>query len=130
MRQQILSLPAQAGHKTCSVKHIKACSLKLVACSLILLPFPLYAQTPRTFSDVASIFVGYFTALIPILVGLAVVLFFWGLVKYLWSITGDTKEHEEGRQIMVWGVIAIFVMVSIWGIVAMLQRAIFDRVLW
>jgi hypothetical protein len=118
-------------HLTYSVKHNYH---TLVVASgyllMIFAPLPLLAQTPRTFSDVANIFVGYFTALIPILVGLAVALFFWGIVKYLWSAAGDIKAHEEGRKMMAWGVIAIFVMVSIWGIVAILQRAIFDRVLF
>jgi hypothetical protein len=112
------------------VLKLEACSFQLIAFSLLLTPLPLLAQAPRTFNDVAMIIVGLFTSLIPIMVGAAVATFFWGLVKYLWSAAGDTKAHEDGRKIMTWGVIAIFVMVSIWGIVAMLQQAIFNRVLF
>lgn len=114
----------------CSMKRIRACSLQFIAYGLLLVPFPLYAQAPRTFSDVANIFVGFFTTLMPILIGFAVILFFWGIVKYLWSAAGDIDAHNEGRKLMAWGVVAIFIMVSIWGIVAVLQRAIFDRVLF
>jgi len=52
--------------------------------------------------------------LIPLMFTLALVLFFWGIVKYIWS---EGTGKEEGRKIMIWGVIALFVMSSIWGIV-------------
>lgn len=55
--------------------------------------------------------------LIPIAFGLAILFFFFGIAKYIWSIG---TEKERGKQIMVWGVVAIFVMTSIWGIVSFL----------
>ncbi len=58
---------------------------------------------------------GIVATLIPIAFGLALMFFFWGIAKYIWS-AGSSKE--EGKQIMLWGVIAVFVMSSIWGIVA------------
>lgn len=51
--------------------------------------------------------------LIPIVFSLALLYFFWGLAKYIRD-TGEGKE--EGRQIMVWGVVALFVMSTIWGL--------------
>lgn len=55
---------------------------------------------------------------IGLFVTLAIVVFFWGLIRYLTAV-GDDKG--AGLQIMFWGVIAIFVMVSIWGIIRLLQ---------
>src|SRR3989344_956700 len=52
----------------------------------------------------------------PIVVALALLYFFWGLANYILS-AGDTEKREEGRNIMIWGVIALFVMVSVWGLV-------------
>jgi hypothetical protein len=46
------------------------------------------------------------------------VIFFWGLIKYLVEV-GEQKS--EGLKIMFYGVIAIFVMVSLWGIIRVLQ---------
>lgn len=57
--------------------------------------------------------------LIPIAFGLAVVFFFWGLAKFILK-AGDKEGKEEGRNIMIWGVLALFVMASIWGIVNLL----------
>lgn len=58
--------------------------------------------------------------LIPIIFGLAIVFFFWGLVTFL-RAAGDPKAQENGRNQMIWGVIAIAVMISIYGLVAWLQ---------
>ncbi|HEY4488131.1 MAG TPA: hypothetical protein VJB97_01295 [Candidatus Paceibacterota bacterium] len=58
------------------------------------------------------------------LIGLAVLLailgLFFGLVKYFFK-KGDEAKHE-GISMMVYGIIAIFVMVSIWGIIRLLQN--------
>jgi TRAP-type mannitol/chloroaromatic compound transport system permease small subunit len=57
---------------------------------------------------------GIVNILIPIAFALAILFFFWGIAKYIWS-SGTAKE--DSKKIMIWGVIAIFVMTSIWGIV-------------
>jgi len=51
----------------------------------------------------------------PILLSLAFLAFLWGLVKYIAS-AGDPKKASEGKSIMIYGAIALFVMSSIWGI--------------
>ncbi len=61
----------------------------------------------------------FFNGLIGLFVTLAIVVFFWGIIKYLWS--QDSENAHEGLKIMFWGLIAIFVMVSIWGIIRLLQ---------
>jgi hypothetical protein len=38
------------------------------------------------------------------------------LIIYIWN-AGDEGKRKEGRGIMIWGVVALFVMVSIWGLV-------------
>ena len=58
------------------------------------------------------------TYLIPIAFALALLYFFWGVAKYIRSAG---EEKEEGRKILVWGVVALFVMTSIWGLVRFIQ---------
>ena len=60
----------------------------------------------------------FLNALIGLFITLAIVVFFWGLIRYVLA-AGEAKA--EGLQIMFMGVIAIFVMVSIWGIIRLLQ---------
>lgn len=52
--------------------------------------------------------------LIPLLVGVAILAFFWGLIKY---INSGGKSHEQGRNIMIAGLVSFFVMVSLYGII-------------
>ncbi len=52
---------------------------------------------------------------IRIIFALALVLFFWGLVQFIMK-SGDAKLRDEGKKRMIWGIIALFVMVSIYGI--------------
>ncbi|PCI29548.1 hypothetical protein COB55_01855 [Candidatus Wolfebacteria bacterium] len=61
--------------------------------------------------------------LVPIAFTVAVVLFFWGLALYVRS-QGSEEKQQRGKGIMTWGVIAVFVMASIWGIVAFLGNAV------
>ncbi len=46
---------------------------------------------------------------------LALVFFFWGMGQFILH-SGDQKARDEGKQKMVWGVVALFVMFSIMGI--------------
>ncbi|QQG37737.1 MAG: hypothetical protein HYS26_03885 [Candidatus Kaiserbacteria bacterium] len=64
----------------------------------------------------------FLNGIIGLFITLAIVVFFWGLIKYLWSM--DTENAHESLKIMFWGLIAIFVMVSIWGIIRLLQSTL------
>lgn len=59
-------------------------------------------------------------SVIPLLVMLAVVVFIIGVIKFI-SGAADSTKREEGRKFMIYGIIALFVMVSVWGLVSILQ---------
>lgn len=56
----------------------------------------------------------------PIVVALALVYFFWGLGNFILG-SGSEEKRKEAISIMIYGIIALFVMVSVWGIVNVLQ---------
>ena len=90
--------------------------------SLALMPALAFAQNATAQQGIVGtlrIFSLLFNGLIGLFVTVAIVVFFWGLIRYLWEV--GEKKHE-GLQTMFWGVIAIFVMVSIWGIIHLLQN--------
>ena len=62
---------------------------------------------------------------IPLAFVLALLFFFWGVAKYIRS---SGTEKDEGKKIMVWGVVALFVMSSVWGIVRFLQGELIEGV--
>jgi hypothetical protein len=45
--------------------------------------------------------------------------FIWGVIQYLRNTT-DPKKREEGRSFMIYGIVSLFVMISIWGLVGFL----------
>jgi hypothetical protein len=71
---------------------------------------------PSTLKEVIQVIVDLIGALVPIIGGFAVLIFVWGLAKFIWN-AGDTKTHEEGKSLMIWGLIILFVMVSLMGII-------------
>ena len=95
--------------------------------TLFVLPLVTFAQTVSSGPTLAPlrIFVTGVSDLVsravPLLIGLAVVAFFWGLVQYIFA---GAKGSAAGKNIMVWGLIALFVMVSVWGIITMAQGAL------
>ena len=56
---------------------------------------------------------------IALLVSLSVVVFLWGVFKFV-ANAGDEKEVENGKRFMLWGVIALFVMLCVWAFVAII----------
>ncbi|MEK7068589.1 MAG: hypothetical protein AAB964_02110, partial [Patescibacteria group bacterium] len=63
--------------------------------------------------------IGLINYIIPVGITLSLVHFFWGIVPYLYD-TSDPHAKEADKKIFVWGLLALFVMTSVWGIVAML----------
>lgn len=59
-------------------------------------------------------------ALLPIASGLALLGFFWGLAIFIFQ-AGDEAAVDKGKRIMKWGLISLFVMFSVWGIISFFQ---------
>ncbi|MBX4188993.1 hypothetical protein KW785_00145 [Candidatus Parcubacteria bacterium] len=74
------------------------------------------AQTPDRLQDVVLLFLDLIHTALPVLAALALLLFIWGLIKFIYK-SGDEKSHTDGRKFMIWGVIALFVLVSFMGII-------------
>lgn len=54
---------------------------------------------------------------------MAMVAFFYGIVQYIWGVRdGKPDKVSQGNTFMIWGMVALFVMFSVWGIVTYAQR--------
>lgn len=62
--------------------------------------------------------------IIGILIVLATVVFLWGIVRYL-SAGDDTEKLKEARRFIIWGIVGLFVMISVWGLVQLLNNTFF-----
>lgn len=61
--------------------------------------------------------------IIGIIFALAVILFFYGVAKFLFYSENDDKR-KEGRSHMIWGVIGMFIMVSVFGIIRLIMNTL------
>lgn len=59
-------------------------------------------------------------SVIPLIFALAMVMFIWGVVQYVINSDEEAKK-AKGKQFMLWGIIALTVMVSVWGLVGILS---------
>ena len=89
--------------------------LTMLLVGTALLPAAASAQTLLNTLALVSTFLN---SLVYLFITLAIVVFFWGLIRYL---MGGQEDKAEGLKIMLMGVVTIFVMVSIWGIIRLLQ---------
>ncbi|OGZ07800.1 MAG: hypothetical protein A3D65_05730 [Candidatus Lloydbacteria bacterium RIFCSPHIGHO2_02_FULL_50_13] len=71
--------------------------------------------------DILDDLIDLIGSIIPVLIGIAVVIFFWGLVKFI-AHADDEKAVTEGKQFMIWGMVGIFVIVALWSIVGFIQE--------
>jgi hypothetical protein len=69
--------------------------------------------------------VGIMNQLVYVILGAALVMFLYGILK-LSFIDGEKAEaRAQARKFMVWGIVSLFVMVSVWGLVRILQFSLF-----
>jgi hypothetical protein len=97
---------------------------KLVYASIMFLfPFVTFAQGLNFEGLTAPIngLSNVMNKIIPLIIGAAVIVFLWGVLKYVLSGSEDPGKREEARGFMIWGIAALFVMVSVWGLVRILQ---------
>lgn len=97
-------------------------ALMVVALFLVLTPMVAHGQLNNILQLVNS-FRGIINVLIPLVGAIALLYFFWGLAKFILA-AGDEEERAKGKQIMIWGIVALFVIVSVWGLVGWLGTAL------
>ncbi len=91
--------------------------------AFLILPVVVHAQLVKT----RELFLGFgrlIDGLILVVVGVALLAFFWGLARFIFK-AGDEKETAAGKRLMQWGLIALFVMVSVWGIIRFVEVELF-----
>ena len=68
--------------------------------------------------------VGLVNSLYPVLVAFAFAGFLWGIVTTIAS-AGNEKKKEEGKKIIFYSIISLFVIVFIFGILRVIQKTLF-----
>lgn len=80
---------------------------------------PLFAFA-QTVQDILIQLARVIDLIVPVMFAVILLVFFWGVGKFVFSV-GETGK-TEGKAIIFWGVLALFVSASIWGISIYLQQ--------
>ena len=64
-------------------------------------------------------------AVVPLLVTLAVVGFIYGIIQYF-LYPDNEEKRKAGKNFMFWGIITLFVIVSVWGLVRIFSTTFLD----
>ncbi len=70
-----------------------------------------------------NIYQGIVAPLVPLAFGASLVFFLWGIAKYIYNL-GNEAKIEEGRNIMIWGAVGLFLASSFLGINYFMQRVL------
>lgn len=103
---------------------INRMSKSIILIAILSVPTIVFGQTLPALIAVAGDIAGLLVSLFSTF---AFVAFFYGLAKFIFN-SGDEKMRAEGKSWMFWSIIALFVLVTIWGIIGLLQRTVGNTV--
>lgn len=92
-----------------------------IIASAFALPALASAQVTENVNDLNGIFEfirDILDTLLPLIIAAAVVYFIYGVARYV--LAGDEAAKEQAKDRIIYGIIALFVMVSVWGLVNIL----------
>lgn len=96
---------------------------KVIIASMAFAPAFVFAQTLGNIEILVQSIGRLVGLALPIVVAIALLAFFWGIVKYVFA-QGNEEAKADAKKIMLWGLVALFVMVSVWGLVRFIGNAL------
>jgi hypothetical protein len=95
--------------------------LQYVIIASLITPFAAMAQETPVL--LLGRLIEYAVDAINFLLVLATLVFLWGVIKYI-SAGGDAAKVKEARSYILWGLIGLAIMGSVWAIVRFVQRGV------
>ena len=91
--------------------------------ALLLTPALASAAAPNTFQGLANLVVNLLDNATAVLIVAGIVVYFYGISTNILKF--GEGDIEKLKNYFFWGIIVLFVMVSIWGILHLLQDTLF-----
>lgn len=102
----------------------KALALTTGTVAAFVLPLVSFAAV-NNLADVGSFIINTINdVLVPVLFAVAFIVFLWGAFDTFILGANNEEVKEKGKNLMLWGLIGFFVMVSIWGLVNILTGTV------
>jgi hypothetical protein len=77
--------------------------------------FPVFVFAAEI-ADIMNMVDSILGIVLPTLMVIATIVFIWGIIMFI-TAAGSDDKRKEGKNLMIWGVIGLFVMVAMWGLV-------------
>lgn len=71
-------------------------------------------------NDIFTFIKNILNTVLPLIIAAAVVYFVWGMFQVF--LASDEEKKDKAKNTVIYGVIAIFVMISVWGLVNILYN--------
>ena len=99
---------------------------KIFSVALVLLAPSVVVAAPGTFSEFVNIIVDVLNNGVMVLVTLALAVYFFGISTNITNLKEDAKAQ---KRFFFWGIVVLFVMVSVWGILNLIQNTLLGTAL-
>ena len=74
-----------------------------------------------TFKDFVTSVIGVMNSIaIPLIFAFTFCVFVYGVFKYFILNGGSDESRQEGRQFVIWGILGLVMLFSVWGVVNIL----------
>lgn len=94
---------------------------KIIPFGLMAMPF--MAGAVSDVNDLFALAEGILGKLVPMLIAVAVIILLVAILGYI-KAGGDEDKKKTYKDLMIYGIIGLFVMVSIWGLVGILDKTL------
>jgi hypothetical protein len=83
-------------------------------------------NTPTTFKGLVGLIIDFINILIPTVFAILFVYIIWKIVDAWVLNAGNEEMREEGKRLVLTAVLVFVLMVTTWGIVAMIKQSLFS----
>lgn len=74
--------------------------------------------TPTDFKSLIGLFIDILKPLAVLFATLSLLVFLFGVAKFIFRVGGDEKEVSNGKKLMIYGIIGLFIMFSFYAILS------------
>lgn len=95
----------------------------ILAASALFAATPAFAQNNSAFTSLTGAVTyvsSWVNTLIALIVALSVLMFIWGVFRYVRG-ADDPAKQKDAKWFVLYGILGIFIMLSVWGLVGILQ---------
>lgn len=93
--------------------------MKKILTGAMLAFMPVLVMAQANAFSILGVIRNLLNVLIPILITAALVYFIWGVISYV--IAKDADDQAKAKSVITRGVIGLFVILSIWGLIGIIQ---------